>query len=90
MVKIDFTSYKSFATCPDWWRNFVSFTVKGLGSNEAIIGAAIDNGLEKYNALSIDHPTEEGDLLCLVFASQKDYEEFVIYWRLRGPIENGI
>jgi len=84
VVRVDFTTYKGFSTCPEWWRNFVTFTLRGMDSKG--IGEknfALDRGIEKYHGTMIDSEDPE-DVDALEFETEEDLNAFKIYWTLYG------
>lgn len=83
MVKVDFTSYTTLASCPTWWRGFVNSITEGVDVSEERL-RIIEEELAKNGCMSIDDPYEEGDLICLVFESEEARRAFITYWTLKG------
>lgn len=85
MVKVDFTIYNSFATCPAWWRNFVLVTtsVKDLTSDSR--NKLLIEGMAKYHGKMIDADNDdEEDIDNLEFETEEDLNAFKLYWALYG------
>lgn len=85
MVKVDFTIYNSFATCPAWWRNFVLVTtsVKDLTSDSR--NKLLIEGMAKYHGKMIDADNDdEEDIDNLEFETEEDLNAFKLFWTLHG------
>ena len=50
MVKIDFTDFSEFSSCPAWWRNLVTDATKDLEQSDPGWSNAINAALQKYGA----------------------------------------
>jgi hypothetical protein len=54
MVKIDFTDFREFSTCPAWWRNLVTDATKDLEQEDPAWSNAIVAALQEYGAVMDD------------------------------------
>lgn len=80
MVRVDFTIYQSFSSCPGWWRNFVTCTTKGKTNRE--VDKLIFDGMLKFNGAMIENGAD--DVEELVFETEEDFNAFRLYWTLYG------
>ena len=82
-VKIDFTDWHSFSSCPTWWRNFVLQTCKGisgLSSDSSRRDRALLDGLASHNAIMIIEDSYNQNIDYIVFETEEDYLAFKIKW----------
>jgi hypothetical protein len=82
MVRVDFTNYKCFSACPNWWRNFVLFTTKGKTNKD--VDKAIADGMSKFNGIMVEDKGKSEDVEELIFETENDFNAFKIYWVLYG------
>ena len=83
MVKVDFTCYRDFLSCPTWWRNFVTHTFENLNKdiNEDI---QLRSALGKFHGTIIDSMNDVDDIDHLIFENKDDFNSFKLYWTIRG------
>jgi hypothetical protein len=82
-VKIDFTDWQSFDSCPRWWRNFVITVCKGisgLSHDTDIRNKALADGLAAYNAVMVPEDDYDQEIDYIEFETEEDYLAFRIKW----------
>jgi hypothetical protein len=85
MVQVDFSEYRSWSTCPVWWKNFVDFAVSGR--KYRIIdhrNADLNRAISKFNARIIDYEGNTEDIDYLEFETEEDFNAFKLIWTLYG------
>jgi hypothetical protein len=76
MVKIDFTNWQCFASCPTWWQSFVDEVCNGLDwFSDRPRDNALKDALKLYNAKMVDSD-DGGDMDYLIFDEESDFVAF--------------
>ena len=83
MIRVDFTEYQTFNTCPDWWKNFVLDTLKNTSVSWAEKNRLLDDTIAKYNGSIIDDSHPE-DVDALEFETEDDFNAFKLIWTIHG------
>lgn len=86
MVQVDFSEYRSYSTCPVWWRNFVDTILKDFpmpGSTDSR-NQELDFAIARYNGSIIDHDSGPEEIDRLEFETEDDLNAFKLFWTIHG------
>ena len=79
MVKIDFTDFSEFSSCPAWWRNLVTDATKDVEQSDAEEWSnAIAVALQKYGAEMNEH--DSWLMNCVIFKDDMDFLACKLKW----------
>ena len=77
-MKIDFTSFGDFSTCPAWWRNLVTEATKDLPQQDPEWSNAIIAALQKYGAVMDD--IDSWQFNYVMFRDDADFLACILRW----------
>jgi hypothetical protein len=86
MVQVDFSEFRSYSSCPVWWRNFVDTILKDFsmpGSTDER-NQKLDFAITRYNGSIIDHDSGPDGIDRLEFETEDDLNAFKLFWTIHG------